>query len=312
MIWIAHAAQPSYLALTNFGEVSTRASIRCCVRTGILLGFPGSSVLALERARCPFSQHSEVLASTDHPIRFSPVVGARCRPPLSKITLLHPFMGKTMRIIRNPPAHCKQRGNKNEIKNMVRTKSFACPTIRESRPCPFARLWCGRILARANSAPDIRHRQAQAEACAVTKGTGYATYSAGGRGASAAGPEIPKEAGPRRRAQRRGAGDTGGIPTRSMRPHLRTDARPYAERGIAGGAGMRRSAANAPRATAGNAGIQGGRRADGGAAAKNSPPKAISRLPSAARARRMRRKTRTSTPPGISRRFAGTGNGEGV
>ena len=36
-----------------------------------------------------------------------------------------------------------------------------------------------------------------------------------------------------------------------MRPHRRTDARPYAERGIAGGAGMRRSAANAPRATAG-------------------------------------------------------------
>ena len=113
------------------------------------------------------------------------------------------------------------------------------------------RIWCGRILARANCAPDFRHRQAQAETCAVTKGTGYATYSAGGRGASAAGPEIPKEAGPRRRAQRRGAGDEGGIPTRSMRPHLRTDARPYAERGIAGGAGMRRSAANAPRATAG-------------------------------------------------------------
>ena len=88
-------------------------------------------------------------------------------------------------------------------------------------------------------------------ACAAKRESGYATNSAGGRGASAAGPEIPKEAGPRRRAQRRGAGDAGGIPTRSMRPHRRTDARPYAERGIAGGAGMRRSAANAPRATAG-------------------------------------------------------------
>ena len=93
--------------------------------------------------------------------------------------------------------------------------------------------------------------KAQAGACAATREPGYATNSAGGRGASAAGPEIPKEAGPRRRAQRRGAGDAGGIPTRSMRPHRRTDARPYAERGIAGGAGMRRSAANAPRATAG-------------------------------------------------------------
>jgi hypothetical protein len=112
---------------------------------------------------------------------------------------------------------------------MVRTKSSA----RKSRPCSSASVG------------------ASGTACTVTKGTGYTTYSAGGRGASAAGPEIPKEAGPRRRAQRRGARDEGGIPTRSMRPHLRTDARPYAERGIAGGAGMRRSAANAPRATAG-------------------------------------------------------------
>ena len=153
--------------------------------------------------------------------------------------------------------------------------------------------------------------KAQAEACAAKRESGYATNSAGGRGASAAGPEIPKEAGPRRRAQRRGAGDAGGIPTRSMRPHRRADARPYAERGIAGGAGMRRSAANAPRATAGNAGKQGGRRADGGAAVKNSPPKAIFRLPSATRARRMRRKLRAYTPPGIFRRFAGTERGTG-
>ena len=72
---------------------------------------------------------SEVLASTDHPIRFSPVVGARCRPPMSKITLLHPFMGKTVRIIRNPTAHCKQGGNKNEIENMVRTKSSGCHIV---------------------------------------------------------------------------------------------------------------------------------------------------------------------------------------
>ena len=97
----------------------------------------------------------------------------------------------------------------------------------------------------------MAHVRRKRNACAAKRGTGYATNSAGGRGASAAGPEIPKEAGPRRRAQRRGAGDEGGIPTRSMRPHRRTNARPYAERGIAGGAGMRRSAANAPRATAG-------------------------------------------------------------
>ena len=30
----------------------------------------------------------EVLDSTDHPIRFSPVVGAMCRPPMSKINPL--------------------------------------------------------------------------------------------------------------------------------------------------------------------------------------------------------------------------------
>ena len=37
-----------------------------------------------------------------------------------------------------------------------------------------------------------------------------------------------------------------------MHPHMRMDARSYAERGIAGGAGMRRSAADAPRATVGS------------------------------------------------------------
>ena len=38
----------------------------------------------------------------------------------------------------------------------------------------------------------------------------------------------------------------GGIPTQAMRPHMRMDAQDYAERGITGGVGMRRSAANAP------------------------------------------------------------------
>ena len=116
---------------------------------------------------------------------------------------------------------------------------------------PKLKILFGRILCAQIAPPIFGIGRRKRSRLRVTKGTGYATYSAGGRGASAAGPEIPKEAGPRRRAQRRGARDEGGIPTRSMRPHLRTDARPYAERGIAGGAGMRRSAANAPRATAG-------------------------------------------------------------
>ena len=48
-----------------------------------------------------------------------------------------------------------------------------------------------------------------------------------------------REAGLRRRVQRRGAGLAGGIPTQAMRPHMRLDAQYYAERGITGGVGMR-------------------------------------------------------------------------
>ena len=65
------------------------------------------------------------------------------------------------------------------------------------------------------------------------------------------------------------------------------------------------------RATAGNAGKRGGRRADGGAAAKSTTPKAISRLPSGEGARRMPRKPRAQTPPGIFRRFASTAGRHG-
>ena len=36
----------------------------------------------------------------------------------------------------------------------------------------------------------------------------------------------------------------GGIPIQAMRPHMRMDAQDYAERGVTGGVGMRRSAAN--------------------------------------------------------------------
>ena len=89
---------------------------------GSFWDFPAPRIGAAVSSKPPY-RCSEVLASTDHSIRFSPVVGARCRPPMSKITLLHPFMGKTVRIIRNPTAHCKQSGNKNEIENMVRTNS---------------------------------------------------------------------------------------------------------------------------------------------------------------------------------------------
>ena len=45
------------------------------------------------------------------------------------------------------------------------------------------------------------------------------------------------------KGQRRDAGLAGGIPTQDMRPHMRLAHQSYAERGIAGRVGMRRSAA---------------------------------------------------------------------
>ena len=45
------------------------------------------------------------------------------------------------------------------------------------------------------------------------------------------------------KVQRRDAGLVGGIPTQDMRPHMRLAHQSYAERGIAGRVGMRRSAA---------------------------------------------------------------------
>ena len=43
--------------------ISHEASYAVAYVAGILSGFPGASALAVERARCPFSQCSEVLAS---------------------------------------------------------------------------------------------------------------------------------------------------------------------------------------------------------------------------------------------------------
>ena len=53
---LAHVAQPSYLTLflINFGEVSLKAIIRCCVLAGFLSGFPGSSEGAAVAGRPPY------------------------------------------------------------------------------------------------------------------------------------------------------------------------------------------------------------------------------------------------------------------
>jgi hypothetical protein len=52
---------------------------------------------------------------------FSPVVGARRRPPMSKIACFTLFIGKTVRIIRNPTTHCKQ-GDNTPLSRKIRDK----------------------------------------------------------------------------------------------------------------------------------------------------------------------------------------------
>ena len=44
-VGLAHVAQPSYLAfiISTLAKFSSKAIIRCCVRTGILSGYPSSS-----------------------------------------------------------------------------------------------------------------------------------------------------------------------------------------------------------------------------------------------------------------------------
>ena len=59
--WYEPRSATSYLAYSYFGEVFNRATIRCCVRAGVLSGLPSSSALALERMSRPFSQCPEVL-----------------------------------------------------------------------------------------------------------------------------------------------------------------------------------------------------------------------------------------------------------
>jgi len=134
-VGLAHVAQPSYLTSILLWRSFLSSSIRCCVRAGVLSGFPSSSVcrrLFLGRRsrgdRPTISRRSlddrptrrsqqvatlpcgltEVVASAvggraaARPSHgFGPVVGARCRPPMSKITFPlvqpHPFNGN-----RNP------------------------------------------------------------------------------------------------------------------------------------------------------------------------------------------------------------------
>ena len=91
---LAHVAQPSYLALTNFGEVFTIAIIRCCVRTGILLGFPGSSFRHLSSARLLRGSGlclGRSRGTRDSTLGFSPVAGALRLPLMSKIK--SPYQG---------------------------------------------------------------------------------------------------------------------------------------------------------------------------------------------------------------------------
>ena len=93
--------------LLFFGEVFTRASIRYCVRAGILSGFPGSSFhrpvstasarfwpseCKMYNVKCKIAELSraQIILHFQFSILHSsgPMVGARCRPPKSKINLL--------------------------------------------------------------------------------------------------------------------------------------------------------------------------------------------------------------------------------
>ena len=89
-VGLAHVAQLRTPLYFNELAILSKSVIRCCVRAGGLSGLPSSSVLALKRARRPFSQGSEVLPSASTSRRearrkrfgFGPVAGARCRPPI--------------------------------------------------------------------------------------------------------------------------------------------------------------------------------------------------------------------------------------
>ena len=69
---------------------------------------------------------TEVLASTNHPIRFSPLVDASCRPPKSKINLLH--LQEKQRVRYHKP-HPDAREKLREKSSVVSRLSFvvSCP-----------------------------------------------------------------------------------------------------------------------------------------------------------------------------------------
>ena len=79
------------------------------------------------------------------------------------------------------------------------------------------------------------------------------------------------------KVQRRDAGLVGGIPTQAMRPHMRLAHQSYAERGIAGRVGMRRSAAIRARATVGSTGPEAERRRAETCRVRNGRPRRQSR-----------------------------------
>ena len=96
---------PFLLTLAKF---YTKHTIRCCVRAGDLLGFPNSSVWSGGRdgarpSRCvPRFWPTRITRSAS-----GPVVGAFCRPPMSKINQqLMPVMAQRRydwRILDNSP-----------------------------------------------------------------------------------------------------------------------------------------------------------------------------------------------------------------
>ena len=86
-----HVAQPSYLASTlfNFGEVFRKATIRCCVRAAVLLGFRNSS---FRRHTCTAFRGSGLRSASQRLRRrryakLQPGGGPFPHPPISKNTI---------------------------------------------------------------------------------------------------------------------------------------------------------------------------------------------------------------------------------
>ena len=134
-VGLAHVAQPSYLTLflINFGEVSLKAIIRCCVRAGGLSGLPSSSGLA-QRSQgdrptgiprfCPLPQDMVATNAT------APVVSGQWQVSLRRAIASR----------RAVPADVKDQINLHSSFHRKREKVYPIPPPVSSGKCGFWKL----------------------------------------------------------------------------------------------------------------------------------------------------------------------------